>query len=274
MDQDKRISKQLLIWLGERLSERDKTILYLIQKFRYLTTSQIQRLYFRNSSSHSAALRAADRALVKLRGYRLIAPLKRRIGGVRAGSGSYVWSLSPSGVRLLCLMNSNGNTAKRQRSFEPSPRFLEHTLAVAEIYVQLNLIQDKHKDLKIQEIAPEPDCWRTYVGINGTTAYLKPDLYLVTISGKYENHWFIEIDLDTESPSRVIRKCRQYYRYYLSGKEQQMAGVFPWVMWIVPSESRARGLRQCLMEEPFIKQKDIFAFITPDQLEKTSCCKN
>lgn len=273
MNQDKRISRQQLIQLGERLSNRDKAILYLIQQLRYLTTSQIQRLYFRNSSSHSAALRAADRALVKLRDYHLIVSLKRRIGGVRAGSGSYVWNLSPSGVRLLGLMNNKENVTKRQRSFEPSPRFLEHTLAVAEIFVQLNLIQDQHKDLKIQKIAPEPDCWRTYVGINSTATYLKPDLYLVTISGEYEDHWFIEIDLDTESPSRVIRKCRQYYRYYLSGNEQHMAGVFPLVIWIVPSEARIRSLQQCLTEEPFIKQKDIFAFITPDQLEKTICLK-
>lgn len=273
MCQDKRISRQQLIQLGEKLSERDKSILLLAQKFRYLTTSQIQRLYFRSSSSHSAALRAADRALMKLRDYHLIVSLKRRIGGIRAGSGSYVWSLSPSGVRLLGLMNSSGNTTKRQRSFEPSPRFLEHTLAVAEIYVQLNLLQNQHKDLKIQKVEVEPDCWRTYVGINGTAAYLKPDLYLVTVSGEYEDHWFIEIDLDTESPSRVIRKCRQYYRYYLSGKEQQTAGVFPWVVWIVPSESRIRSLQQCLTEEPFIKQKDIFAFIMSNKLEKTICLK-
>lgn len=271
MESSKRLSKQQLVSIDKRLSERDHLILESIRKCRYLTTDQIQRLYCKNSSCHAAALRAANRMLVKLKDFELIAPLKRRIGGVRAGSGSYVWNLDEAGARLLNLNRQESDIIKRKRSFEPSPRFLEHTLAVAEIYVRLSRIADKYENIRLLKAELEPDCWRMYIGTLGTASYLKPDIYTVTTDGEYEDHWFFEIDLDTEAPVRIISKCQQYCKYYLSGTEQKVKGVFPLVVWIVPDQKRADSIRSHIIQEPFLERKDIFLIVTTDLLEKLIC---
>lgn len=271
MNKMKRVTRKQLILLLQRLSERDHLVLESISKFRYLTTTQIQQLHVKDSVNVSAALRATNRMLVKLRGFGLIVPLKRRIGGVRAGSGSYVWCLTTAGMKLINLKNEGSDETKRKRNVEPSTKFLEHTLAVAEAYVQLTLIQEKNQDVELVKVEVEPDCWRKYVKDYDTVTYLKPDLYVITATGEYEDHWFFEIDLATEAPSRIIRKCKQYYRYFLSGAEQRETGIFPLVVWIVPNVKRATTLQQHVAEEPSLERKNIFLFITPEQLESLIC---
>ena len=268
MNMNTRISNRQLENIGRQISERDKAILEGIRKFRYLTSNQIWSLYFSESISPTAAHRAANRALIKLRELGLITTLKRRIGGVRAGSGSYIWNLATAGARLLGQNNEVANIPKRKRHFEPSRMFLEHTLAVAETYVQLALIQNKHENMDLLSVDVEPNCWRSYVGENGSITYLKPDLYIENVIGDYEDHWFFEIDLITESPSRILLKCQQYYRYYLRGAEQKKTGVFPLVVWITLSTKRAESLRKHIDEEFKTKQADIFRVIMPEELER------
>lgn len=270
MDKNKRVSTQQLENISRQLSERDKVILNTIRKFRYLTTNQIWQLYFNDSTNQTAARRAANRTLAKLSELGLISALQRRIGGVRAGSGSYVWSLAIAGMRLLDL-DDKSKTSIRKRSFEPSPCFLEHTLAIAETYIQLELIKREHKNINIIKAEVEPNCWRSYLGESGVLTYLKPDLYIETSSGDFEDHWFFEIDLATEAPSRIMLKCRQYYRYYLNGAEQKTNGVFPLVVWIVPDKKRAESLQAHIAEEFKIKRADIFTVITPERLENLVC---
>ena len=267
MNKVKRVSRKQLYSLLDRLSERDQEVLDSVNKFRYLTTTQIQRLHVKDSANVSAALRATNRMLVKLHGFGLIAPLKRRIGGVRAGSGSYVWRLATAGMKLLNLKNEGSDETKRKRNIEPSTKFLEHTLAVAEVCVQLTLIQEKDHEVELVKVEVEPDCWRKYIRDDDSVTYLRPDLYVITATGEFEDHWFFEIDLATEAPSRIIRKCKQYYRYFLSGVEQQETGVFPLVVWVVPDRKRATTLRQHVADEPSLERKEIFRFITPEQME-------
>ena len=89
----RRISRQLLEEISARLGERDFQIITSVQRYRYMMTSQLQRLHFTDAATPAAALRAASRALKKLRELGLIDTLSRRIGGVRAGSGGLVWHI-------------------------------------------------------------------------------------------------------------------------------------------------------------------------------------
>ena len=265
---DSRVSKQQLEIIRDKLGEKDKSILEIIRKYRYMTTRQINRLYFENSSSsQNAAQRATNRALTKLKEQKLIFTLDRRIGGVRAGSSSYVWALNSPGHRLLSLDDDHSiKSFTRKRIFEPSIRFLEHTLAVSETYVQLVLIAGENESIEIIKNETEPDCWRRYINNSGIITSLKPDLYAETISGEYQDHWFFEIDLSTEAPSRIMNKCEQYYRYYLSGNEQRKNGIFPMVVWITLNTKRTATLRHHIEEEFTVKGKDIFIVIEPNQL--------
>lgn len=262
-DDHHRISRQQLEEISLSLSERDSEVIASIQRYRYLMTSQIQRLHFADAATPTAALRAASRALKRLRELGLIDTLSRRIGGVRAGSGSLVWYITHAGERLIYLQSQTLTPTKR--FFEPSPYFLAHTLAVAEIAVQLTQLCRNTRSMELIALQPEPECWRTYSEYGNILA-LKPDLFAVTTSGQYEDRWFFEVDLDTESPSKIVSKCEKYYKYYRTGLEQQETEVFPLTVWIVPTAGRKERLTAHI-REAFDKQQRLFAVITRDELE-------
>lgn len=256
-----RLSRKRLEELDLTLAERDKEILPAIQRHRYLMSGQVQRLFFMDAASPSAGLRAANRTLKRLKELGLIDALSRRIGGVRAGSGSLVWYLTHGGERFLRLHDHRPYPGRR--FFEPSPFFLAHTLAVSELAVRLvEICREKRPRLATMET--EPECWRSYSEY-GKHLSLKPDLYAVTITGQYEDRWFFEVDLDTESPSKVIEKCQRYHQYYQSGLEQKASGVFPLTVWIVPGLERKDHLITHI-KAAFIKQPRLFTVITCDEL--------
>lgn len=256
------LSRQQLEAVLASLSERDIEVIASIQRYRYLLTSQLQRLYFSDASTPTAGLRAASRSLKKLRELGLIDHLARRIGGVRAGSGAMVWYLTHAGERLIYLHSRKLTPAKR--FFEPSPYFLAHTLAVAEVAVQLTELCRDRRNMELSALQLEPDCWRTYSEC-GSILVLKPDLFAVTLSDRYEDRWFFEIDLDTESPVKVVEKCEKYHRYYRSGLEQKESEVFPLTVWIVPTAER-RDRIIAHLRKAFKKQPKLFAVITKDEL--------
>ena len=107
-------------------------------------------------------------------------------------------------------------------------------------------------------------------GEYGSMLSLKPDLFAITMSGQYEDRWFIEVDLATESPSKVVDKCERYHKYYRSGLEQQEAGVFPLTVWIVPTVERKEKLIKHI-REAFDKQPRLFTVITKDELWALVC---
>ena len=204
---------------------------------------------------------------MSIRDRRRLDHLGRRIGGVRAGSGGLVWHLTHAGERLLYLENHTLTPTKRFT--EPSPYFLAHTLAVADIAVQLTELCRGQRTLKLTALQPEPECWRTFSEY-GAIQSLKPDLFAITVSRQYEDRWFIEVDLDTESPNKIIDKCERYHKYYRSGLEQQEAGVFPLTVWLVPSAARKEKLITHI-RKAFDKQPRLFAVITAGELGSLIC---
>lgn len=257
-----RVSLKQLEELQPSLSDRDKNVLRSIQAYRYLTTSQIQRLHVIDAASPSAALRATSRNLKKLKELQLIGTLARRIGGIYSGSGSSVWHLDAAGEHLLRLIDNKARLHKT--NFEPSAYFLAHTLSVSECFVRLTEMSLK-KGMHLSEAQNEPYCWRPYNDA-GKIVSLKPDLFAITLCDNYEDRWFFEIDLATESPIKVIEKCHRYLQYYRSGLEQEQYRVFPLVVWIVPDAARKSSVELRIKEE-FSKQPNIFVVITPDELE-------
>lgn len=257
-----RVSRKQLVEIDSRLGERDRQLLTAVQKYRYLMTGQIQRLLFTDAANPSAGLRAASRNLKKLNEFGLVDSLSRRIGGIRAGSSSLIWYITHAGERLLRLRDAKAFPVRRH--FEPSAYFLAHTLAVAETAIKLIEICREHEP-QITALQLEPECWRAYSNA-GVSCSLKPDLYVATTSEEYEDRYFIEVDLDTESPAKIIEKCQKYHTYYRSGLEQEESEMFPLTVWIVPSIIRKEKLIRQLREE-FDKQAKLFAVITCEELE-------
>lgn len=261
--------------LLELLSERDLSILESVRKYRALTTTLIRRLHFPNAreaattpnSGHAtepAASVATIRVLTRLESHRLIARLQRRIGGVRAGSSGITWQLGSIGERLLRLRN--GESARRRYS-EPSPAFVSHTLAVADLAVTMHEL-DRNQAIELLRVEAEPHCWRSFLSPHGARAWVKPDLFAITAGGDYEQHWFIEADNATEHAPVIARKAVAYRRYAASGIYQADHGLFPAVAWVVPDAKRQNGIKAVLAGEASLAEllkAGLFQVLTTSQ---------
>ncbi|MEU0794865.1 replication-relaxation family protein [Amycolatopsis sp. NPDC005961] len=233
-----------------QLSERDISILQSISTHRLLSTAHIRRLHFaRGHASLGAASGAVMRVLTRLEEKNLVARLGRRIGGVRAGSSGITWQLGATGERLIRTMEGK---KYRRRFIEPGATFAAHTLATAELAVSLHELS-RTGVIEVTSIETEPSCWRSFAGPHGTLERLKPDLFAITVSGDYEDHWYVEADLATEHPTVVVRKAKVYQRYAATGTHQARHGLFPAVVWVVPDETRERALRAALAADKAIQ---------------------
>lgn len=230
----KRSTRERLLLTARDLSDRERHILITIHDHHFLTTAQLELLFFLDHATQDSAARICRRTLRRLDQLRVIEHLERRVGGIRAGSASYVWRVGLVGDQLLRMAAGRGARARRK---EPSARYLDHCLAVAEVRVAL-VLAERAERLELIRLDAEPACWRNYVGPGSSRQILKPDLYALTASDDYEDHWFIEVDRSTESIPTLLRKCQQYTAYRRTGREQQDGGVFPLVLWAVPDQAR------------------------------------
>jgi hypothetical protein len=82
--------------LATTLSQRDHDILHTLQVVRVATGAQLGRLHFVDVTD-----RDRRHVLHHLVAKRLLARLDRQIGGARAGSAGFVYSLDIAGQRLL-----------------------------------------------------------------------------------------------------------------------------------------------------------------------------
>lgn len=248
--------------LAARLSDRDWRILRWLHEHRYATTEQLRRVFFVDHASPAAATRACVRVLDRLLGRRILTRLERRVGGVRHGSAGFVWSLDTIGDRL-----TRAEDGSRRRVQEPSVAFLTHTLAITETHVH---IQEGAMAgaFRLTAVQVETEAWQEYVGPGGVRSILKPDL-MVTLSGDaYDDHWYVEIDLGTESLPVLLRKCRAYEDYRRTGRAQAEHGVFPRVLWVLTTLERVAKLTAAIAAEPRLPDR-LFTGVTPDELVAT-----
>jgi len=251
-----RIGPSELLELRQRLIARDLTIVNRVAELRLMSARQIEVLHFpaEDHASKATAARTSRRVLERLTRDRLLRRLERRIGGIYAGSAGFVYALGPVGQRLLELERP------RPRVHEPSKLFVEHTLAISQLVVDLTLA-DRRGDLELLEVQTEPDCWRRVPGLERRK--LRPDLFVANGAGGFELRWFVEIDRATMEVPRMLKKCHLYDAYYRSGVEQDAHDVFPRVLWIT---TRTRGetlLRSISKSKRLIER--LFVITTPDQ---------
>jgi hypothetical protein len=213
-------------------------ILRDLGRVRCLTGGQLERLHFHDLQSANRD-RARRRVLTRLIHLSLISTLSRRIGGVRAGSAGLVYSLDATGQRLLSLLDHEGDI-KVRRPWTPGTLFLQHTLAVAELYVSLREAERSGK-LELSVFLAEPASWQR----TATLGTLKPDAYTLIAHGETEDAWWIEVDRATESRTTLRRK----FNLYLLAAQAGIVGpdkLLPRVLVTVPDKPRLEAVREIL----------------------------
>lgn len=235
-----RAGRRIIKRLKESLSQRDLAVIRSVELYRYLTARHIEDLHFYDHRSPLTGARTCRRVLERLTATGVLVRLERRVGGIRAGSASYIYGLGSVGQRVL----HQGDEARIRRR-EPSLTFLDHTLAISQLAADLTVIS--RLDLvDLLELTPEPGCWRSFQrGMEGTVT-LRPDLAVAVRAAGYHYQWFVEVDLGTHSSTSVVRKCRVYQDYWRSGIEQDAHGLFPKVLWVTPTARRAEQLRRAI----------------------------
>ena len=247
------------------LNERELGVLSAVDRFRYLTATQIETLHFAGHASTETAARIRRRVLDRLVAAQMLVRLERRIGGVRAGSSGYVYRLGPLGYRVL---HDHATMSGRVR--EPSNTFLDHTLEVAQLAIEITaLARVDSAAVEVIALEPEPHCWRSFQKGLGGRETLKPDLFVAIGLGEYEDRWFCEVDRGTESTTAVVKKCRTYVDYWRTGIEQQRHDVFPKVLWIVPNARRKLLLEDALRRSRELKAADIFVVVPSGDVLRT-----
>jgi hypothetical protein len=238
--QDTRVSAIRLASIASELSDLDRAIVGLVAQTRLVSGGQLERLFWSGGSPGSDA-RQARKVLVRLTRWRLLDRLPRRIGGRRAGSRGFVYSLGPAGVRLL----ARETGARASRLVRPGERYVRHVLSCTELVVRLEEAT-RRGDLEVIEIQSEPQCWRGFLGPFGARLMLKPDLFVRVGVGVLEDRWMIEVDLATEGRGALVAKFDRYLAHYRSGSEQRDHGIYPRVLWATPDTRRARQVEEAL----------------------------
>ncbi|GJM39002.1 MAG: hypothetical protein DHS20C19_23690 [Acidimicrobiales bacterium] len=247
-----RVGARQLEDLRRSLTRRDLDVLASVDQYRLLTTTQLQRLHFADHRSDASAARVCRRVLARLTDHRVLVRLRRRVGGVRAGSAGHIHAVGPLGHRLL--------DPKRQKRWrEPGTVFVDHTLAIAELAI--STLEHAAADQHVLVVETEPSCWRTFTHRH-TPMTVKPDLALVTATRAHEWRWFIEVDLGTESGPAIGRKCRIYDTYWRSGVEQHRHDVYPRVLWVASSRERAEFMSLVIAASG--AESSLFAVTTTD----------
>lgn len=250
-----RISSACLDHISSQLTPTEKEVVMLVARARLCSGGQLERLFWHEGAPASRA-RQARRTLARLTAWRLLDRLPRVIGGRRAGSRGFIYTLGPSGMRLLA--RQAGGRVRRLST--PGDRYINHTLAVSELYAEL-VSAERAARADLLAFDFEPECWAQFPGAWGVTLTLKPDAYIELGIGDYDYSWLVEIDLATESLPTIERKARRHLDYYRSGVAQRTKGVAPRVLWVVPDRKRETAIEGVLRRLPDEAHK-LFAVAT------------
>lgn len=229
-------SQERVAAVAEAMTDRDWLIVETLQSVKVATGHQLERLHFDLASGdQGSASRHRRRVLLHLVQLQVVSRLERQIGGVRAGSAGFVYGLDVVGRRLLALHGAAPSAWRRV--WTPGISFLQHRLAITELFVQLTEAE-RGGTSELLEFVAEPDCWRSFIGRGGARLWLKPDAYARVAAARYEYLWFVEVDRAAESRPTLKAKCQRYVDYWLSGREDTRSSVFPAVVWLVPDHQR------------------------------------
>jgi hypothetical protein len=241
--------------IAAHLSERDWHLVRELRKTRVATGNQLTRLLFDDLSPHTRD-RVRRRVLARLADRQVVAVLERQIGGVRAGSSGAVYTLGVAGQRLAQIDAASTDELPRiRRPWTPSALFLNHSLAVTELYVRL-VERSRSAPFKVSGFETEPACWWP----NGWGGFVKPDALVMLSTARYDELVWLEVDRGTESLPTIKRKLLDYVDFVEGGQLGPRDAV-PYVVITTPDEQRRSAVRQLVDVLPNVPD-GLFSVVT------------
>jgi hypothetical protein len=183
----------------------------------------------------------------------VLATLERRIGGERAGSSGLVYACDIAGKRLV------GVSGRVTRPGTPGLLFVQHVLAVSELYVALVERTRRDQQVRLENFEAEPACWWP----DGQRGKLKPDAYVRLSTPTYHDHWWVEADRATESLPTIRRKLGAYVSFWRSG-QLGPGGIMPRVLLTVPDAKRYSEIVRLIRQLPTESQELVIVAVAKD----------
>jgi hypothetical protein len=224
--------------VGLRLEERDERLLCDLYQHRFMARGQLESLYFTSTVRCNARLRQLfDYGFVK-RYYLPAAPY-----GAQA-----IYSIGKNAVPIISSrLEAEADEVARQQRGTRTPTFIEHTLAVVNVWLAFREACAKQPDATpqvaphvtphaapqatppviIERWLPEMECRHEYqIREKGTGHWkkeaFKPDAFVRLAAGKQFFDFFIEVDLGHTSSRQFLGKLLAHQRYLESGLFQQI----------------------------------------------------
>lgn len=218
--------------ITDNLTDRDRTVLRSVERFRVLTTPQLARLLF---DSH----KRASARLLDLRAMRLL----DRFRPYREGWGSHPWHwvLGPMGAAFLAGERGEDADKARRRwrgeytlAYSNSQR-LGHLVGINEFHVCLAAHARRH-EARLLDWLTEPECAAWTDGI------VRPDGWGMWQEDGEPVEFFLEYDRGTETLRRLVDKLEGYE------KMEDQRGVSAWVLFAFTSARREQTARRALAD--------------------------
>ena len=241
------------------IMDRDVQVILDLHKYRYLSTSQIERLHFPSRQTANRRLRALTQEGY-IKGYRGPAADDR------------VFYLTAKGTEVVAGARGEDEeevVSERIKSPARDVYFLRHLLQLNDARIAVEKAAENHPAIRLLGFIPE------YLGVKtkrgGVTKYLRdsvedvnrrdetlhytPDaVFALEKEGKH-GLFFLEIDRGTEvltNPDKgFLKAIRFYYSYFISDAYQRYAedfgcGAFKGfrVLFVVPSVERIGNMRR------------------------------
>jgi hypothetical protein len=245
--------------LAERLSPRDWSIISTVNRLRIASALQLERLHFHELTGRSRSVKRAD-VLKRLVIAGVLVPVPRRVGTANRGSARQRYVLDTAGQRLVQLRaNRESSETQVRRPRVPGERFVAHSLAVSELYVEL-VERSRRGGFTVTEFQAEADAYWP----DGARGLIKPDAFVQLERGTMKHYWWYEADMATEDLSTTIRNKLLTYLDFVQRGQFGPDDVVPRVLVGVPDRKRQDGIQALVDELP--KPADEL-FLVADQTE-------
>lgn len=243
------------------VTDRDVAIMRALSQYRYLSVSQVRKLFFPESKS----TQTANGRLKKLfhSGYiHKVAPFTR----LGAPVSEYVYFLDKKGAKYLDDLGFPSITWRKAR--EVKQQFLQHALDLSDFRINLELGLRQQELITLDTFIPDFQMKRganqysskhryeLYTDlvspINRRTYVIYPDALIVLraeINGKrYDSLYFLEVDRGTHGLEKIREKVHGYYLYHTKGLHKQLVSSSAdfTVLFQTSSEKRANNMREML----------------------------
>lgn len=244
-----------------RFTERDVAILQTLGRYRYLSVTQIRRLFFQQSVN----AQAANGRLRKLYhgGYiQKVAPFAR----IGEPQSEFVYFLDKKGAQYLSDIGLPARSWRKGR--EVKQAFLQHALDLSEFRINLELALAKQELVTLDTFIPDFQMRRgaqDYASrhryelytelvspINRRSYVIYPDALIILKAerdGKtHDRLLFLEIDRGTHGLEKIREKVHGYYLYHTKGLHRPIVETDTdfTVLFQTTSQKRADNMREIL----------------------------